>query len=64
MDADAIAEALDFMGAYLDLSAAEEYAQLTGDSLAEHFPRLLEIAAACLDRAGLRRRRNSTRSGP
>ena len=48
MDADAIAEALDFMGANLDLSAAEEYAQLTGDSLAEHFPRLLEIAAGCL----------------
>jgi len=48
MDADALAEALDFMGASLSFNAAEEYAQLSGDSLAEHFPRLLEIAAACL----------------
>ncbi len=48
MDADALAEALDFMGASLSFGAAEEYAQLSGDSLAEHFPRLLEIAAACL----------------
>jgi predicted Zn-dependent peptidase len=48
MDADALAEALDFMGASLSFNAAEEYAQLSGDSLVEHFPRLLEIAAACL----------------
>jgi zinc protease len=48
MDADAVAEALDFMGASLSFSAAEEYAQASGDSLAEHFPRLLEVASSCL----------------
>ena len=48
MDADAIAEALDFMGASLGISAADEYAQVSGDSLALHFPRLMEIAADCL----------------
>jgi len=48
MDADAIAEALDFMGASFGIAASEEYAQVYGDSLAEHFPRLLEIAAGCL----------------
>lgn len=48
MNAEAIAEALDFMGASLSFSAAEEYAQASGESLAEHFPRLLEIAAGCL----------------
>jgi zinc protease len=48
MNAEAIAEALDFMGASLNFSAAEEYAQVSGESLAEHFPRLLEIAAGCL----------------
>lgn len=46
--ADAVAEALDFMGANLGINAAEEYAQVFGDSLSEHFPRLLEIAADCL----------------
>jgi zinc protease len=49
-DADAVAEALDFMGATLDVSAAEEYAQVRGESLSEHFPRLLEIATDCLVR--------------
>ncbi len=48
MDADAVAEALDFMGASLDALASEEYAQVIGDSLSQHFPRLLEIAADCL----------------
>ena len=48
MSADAIAEALDFMGASLAVSAAEEFLQVSGDSLAEHFPRLMEIAADCL----------------
>ena len=48
MSAEAIAEALDFMGATLGFSAAEEFAQVYGDSLAEHFPRLMEIAADCL----------------
>jgi len=48
MDADAVAEALDFMGASFGIGAAEEYAQVYADSLSEHFPRLLEIAAAVL----------------
>jgi len=48
MGADAVAEALDFMGASFSIGAAEEYAQISGDSLADHFPRLLEIAAALL----------------
>ena len=48
MDANAIAEALDFMGATFGIGAAEEYAQIYGDSLAQHFPRLLEIAADAL----------------
>ena len=48
MDAEAVAEALDFMGASFAVSAAEEYAQIYGESLAGHFPRLLEIAAASL----------------
>jgi len=48
MDANAVAEALDFMGATFGVGAAEEYAQVYGDSLAQHFPRLLEIAADAL----------------
>lgn len=48
LGADAVAEALDFMGADLTISAAEEYASVGADSLAESFPRLMEIAAACL----------------
>src|SRR5512137_1765274 len=48
MDANAVAEALDFMGATFGIGAAEEYAQVYGDSLAQHFPRLLEIAADAL----------------
>ena len=48
MDAEAIAEALDFMGANFSVSAADEYAQVSGDSLAQHFPKLMEIAADCL----------------
>ena len=48
MDADAIAEALDFMGASLGISAAEEFLQVSGDSLSEHFPKLMGIAADCL----------------
>ena len=48
MDAEAIAEALDFMGASLFVSATEEYAQVSGDGLAGQFPRLLEIASDCL----------------
>jgi len=48
MDADAVAEAIDFIGASLRITAAEEYLQVSGDSLSEHFPRLMEIAADCL----------------
>ncbi len=48
LDADAVAEALDFMGADLTISAAEEYAAVGADGLAESFPRLMEIAADCL----------------
>lgn len=48
MDAEAIAEALDFMGARLDMSAAEEYATASGECLSEHLARLLQIAADCL----------------
>lgn len=47
-NAEAIAEELDFMGASLSLSAEDEFAQVSADSLAEHFPRVLEIASACL----------------
>jgi predicted Zn-dependent peptidase len=47
-DADAIAEALDFMGARFSISAGDEYAGVNGESLAEHFPKLMEIAADCL----------------
>jgi zinc protease len=48
MDAEAIAEAIDFMGARLNISASEEYAGVMAESLAEHFPRLMGIAADCL----------------
>ncbi|MCR4410134.1 MAG: pitrilysin family protein [Candidatus Saccharicenans sp.] len=48
MTAEQIAEALDFMGARLRVSDAEEYAVAYGESLAEHLPRLLQIAADCL----------------
>jgi len=46
--ADAVAEALDFMGARLDISAGDEYAAISAESLSEHFPKVLEIASACL----------------
>ncbi len=48
MDAEAIAEALDFMGASLSVSATDEYAQVSGDGLAGQFPPLMEIASDCL----------------
>ncbi len=48
MDADAVAEALDFMGAELDISAADESLQVNAESLSEHFPKLMKIAADCL----------------
>ncbi len=47
-DANAIAEALDFMGARFNISAGDEYTGASGESLSEHFPKLMEIAADCL----------------
>jgi zinc protease len=48
MDADAVAEAVEYMGVRLDIAAGDEYASVSGESLAEHFPRVMEIAADCL----------------
>ncbi|MHB8054973.1 MAG: M16 family metallopeptidase [Candidatus Aminicenantales bacterium] len=48
MGAEAVAEALDFMGARLDFSAADEFASISVDCLSEHFPKVLDIASACL----------------
>jgi len=48
MDAEAIAEALDFMGARLSISTTEEYAMASGECLSEHLPKLFQIAADCL----------------
>jgi predicted Zn-dependent peptidase len=48
MDAVAVAEAVDFLGAGLSFSASEEYAAVGAQSLAEHFPKVMEIAADCL----------------
>ena len=48
MDADALAEAVDFMGASLEISASGENATVSAGSLSEHFPKLMEIAADCL----------------
>jgi len=48
LGADAVAEALDFMGARVDLSAGEESAILSSECLSEHFPKVLEIASSCL----------------
>ncbi len=48
MGAEAVAEALDFMGARLGFSAADEYAVISADCLSEHFSKVLDIASACL----------------
>ena len=48
MTAEAVAEAVDFLGAGFDISAGDEFAGLTAESLTEHFPRLMAIAADCL----------------
>jgi zinc protease len=47
-DANAIAEALDFLGARFSISSGDEYAAANGECLAEHLPKLMEIAADCL----------------
>ena len=48
MDANAVASALDFMGARFNVSAGDEYASISAESLSEHFPRVMEIGADCL----------------
>jgi predicted Zn-dependent peptidase len=48
MDANAIAEALDFMGARFNVAAGDEYVNVSAESLSEHFPKVMEIAADCL----------------
>jgi zinc protease len=48
MNADAVAEAVDAMGARFNINAAEEMVTLGADSLSEHFSSLLAIASASL----------------
>ena len=48
LDAVAVAEAVDFLGAGLSFTASEEYAVVGAQSLAEHFSKVMEIAADCL----------------
>jgi len=48
MNAEAVSEALDFMGARLNIFASDEYAAVNAGCLTEHFPKVLEIASACL----------------
>jgi zinc protease len=43
-----VAETIDGLGATLDISAADEYLSLSASCLAEHFDRLMAIAADCL----------------
>ncbi len=43
-----VAEAVDFIGASLSVTARDEYAEMSGGALSEHFARLLELAAECL----------------
>ncbi len=46
--AEQVAEAIDFLGASLSISAREEYAEASGLALAENFPALMSIASDCL----------------
>ncbi|MCX6557282.1 MAG: pitrilysin family protein [Candidatus Aminicenantes bacterium] len=43
-----VAEDIDSLGAALDISAADEYMNLSASCLAEHFDRLMGIAADCM----------------
>ena len=43
-----IAEALDYTGASLNLSAADEYLSISGQSLAKYWPDLLQLTGDCL----------------
>jgi zinc protease len=43
-----VAEDIDGLGASLDISAADEYLNLSASCLAEHFDRLMAIAADCV----------------
>ncbi|HOT00529.1 MAG TPA: pitrilysin family protein [Acidobacteriota bacterium] len=45
LNADALAEELDFLGAALEVETDAEHIRLSGRCLAEHLPRLLEILA-------------------
>jgi len=47
-----VAEAIDGLGASLDISAADEYLSLSAGCLAEHVDRLMAITADCLLRPG------------
>ncbi len=48
LDADAMAEAVDFMGARLNIGSSEEMVTVAADSLSEHFAKLLAIASDCI----------------
>lgn len=48
MTADQVAEALDFIGARVGVSASDEYTAVNADCLSEHFARVLDIASGCL----------------
>ncbi|MDD8015510.1 MAG: pitrilysin family protein [Acidobacteriota bacterium] len=48
MGAEAVAEALDFMGADLEIMGADEYLLIRAESLTEHFPEVLGITSKCL----------------
>lgn len=43
-----VAEAVDFIGATLQVSARDEYVEMSGTVLSEHFPALLALAGECL----------------
>ena len=47
-----VAEAIDGLGAALDISATDEYMSISADCLAEYFDRLMDITADCLLRPG------------
>jgi zinc protease len=43
-----VAEALDYLGATLDISASEEYLSVSGQSLTRYWPELLKMTGDCL----------------
>ena len=48
IDAEAVAETLDFMGANLEVRARDEFTEVSGECLTQYFPRLMEITGSCL----------------